>query len=192
MTPIPSSLRAGALAVGGAAVAGTLTAVLLASGTGMADATATGPALAPVAGPAGGLGLVGNAPPVPSRTGPAGCPSGAVPRVTLTGATFAPELTGGTSFVKGRYTITLVGTVDDETGAGIDIRGLRLTLGGKPWTARPTVATRVAPQTSARLVVRGTYTATRTERVDLRTSLGWRWSDHALTHCGTKGLVDDD
>lgn len=190
MTPTPSSLRAGALAVGGAAVAGTLTAVLLASGTGMADATATGPA--PMAGPAGGLGLVGNAPPVPSRTGPAGCPSGAVPRVTLTGATFVPELTGGTSFAKGRYTITLVGTVDDETGAGIDIRGLRLTLGGKPWTARPTVATRVAPQTSARLVVRGTYTAARTERVDLRTSLGWRWSDHALTHCGTKGLVDDD
>jgi len=186
VTPRPPSLRAGALAVGGAAVAGTLTAVLLASGSGTADATATRAAIAPVAG------LVGNAPPVPSRTGPAGCPSGAVPRVTLTGATFAPELTGGTSFAKGRYAITLVGTVDDETDAGIDIRGLRLTLGGKPWTARPTVATRVAPQTSARLVVRGTYTATRTERVDLRTSLGWAWSDHTLAHCGRKGLVDDD
>ena len=41
-------------------------------------------------------------------------------------------------------------------------------------------------------VVRGTYTATRTERVDLRTKLSWRWTDASLTACGTKGLVDDD
>jgi hypothetical protein len=40
--------------------------------------------------------------------------------------------------------------------------------------------------------VRGTYTAARTERVDLRTKLSWRWTDASLTPCGTKGLVDDD
>ncbi len=177
MTLRPPFRRATALAAG-AAAAGALTAALVASGAEGAPA-APGPA----AGPA-----------VASSSGTGGhrCPSGALPRVTLTGATFSPPLAGGTSFVPGRYTITLVGTVDDETGAGIDVRGLRLTVGGRPWTARPTVATRVAPQTSARLVVRGTYTATRTERVDLRTKLSWRWTDASLTACGTKGLVDDD
>jgi hypothetical protein len=50
----------------------------------------------------------------------------------------------------------------------------------------------VAAQTSAPLVVEGTYTATRAERVDLDSTLSWRWTDPALAGCGTKGLVDDD
>jgi hypothetical protein len=180
--PFRSVGRGAPALVAGAAAAGALTTVLVA---------ASGAAGAPAAPAPPTAAARASTTPAAGHRGPA-CPTGALPRVTLTGATFSPPLTGGTSFVKGRYTITLVGTVDDETGAGIDVRGLRLTIGGRPWTARPTVATRVAAQTSARLAVTGTYTATRTERVDLRTKLSWRWTDAALTPCGTKGLVDDD
>jgi hypothetical protein len=120
------------------------------------------------------------------------CPHGAEPRITLTGAQFEPALTHGTSFVPGRYRIRLVGTVDDETGAALDVRGLRLTLGGRPWSAKPVVATRVGAESSARLVVEGEYVARRNERVDLRAELAWRWADPKLSACGSKGLIEDD
>jgi len=178
------------IALGGCAVAGAATAVLLAGG---------GHASAPV--PSGR-----DAPPTPLAAAPAPsirtiagaggsritCPHGAEPRITLTGAEFAPTLKGGTSFVSGRYGIRLHGTVDNETNVPVIVEAVGLTLGGHPWVAKPSVATRIPAQASAVLNVTGTYAATRPERVDLRAHLRWRWADPALAPCGSEGLVEDD
>jgi hypothetical protein len=179
--------------VAGCAVAGTLTAVLLSSGAVASPARPTGavtrqPSTATLPPAPGEVGVV-----VTRSDGTrVTCPHGAEPTVTLTGAQFEPALSGGTSFARGRYRIRLVGTVDDETGAAIDVRGVRFTLGGHAWAGKPAVATRVAANSSARLVVEGEYVARRTERVDLRSHLDWRWADPGLSACGAKGLIDDD
>ncbi len=197
MSPSPGARAVVPGVVAACGVAGTLTALLLSSGGGAAAAPAdaaagtTGasrPAVVTLPRPA--------SPPPIVVTRPDGrrvsCPRGAEPTVTLTGAQFEPALTGGTSFVRGRYRIRLVGAVDDESGAGIDVRGVRLTLGGRAWAGRPIVATRVGAYASAALVVEGEYVARGPERVDLRAQLLWRWSDSGLAPCGTRGLVHDD
>jgi hypothetical protein len=183
--------------VAACAVAGTLTALLLSSGPDAVAARAPGR-------PAGAVQSQPSTATLPPAPGPGDvvvtqtggtkvtCPHGAVPTVTLTGASFEPALTGGTSFVPGRYRIRLVGTVDDETGAAVDVRGVRLTLGGRTWSGKPVVATRVAANSSTPLVIEGGYVAKGTERVDLRAELDWRWADPRLSACGEKGLIEDD
>jgi hypothetical protein len=185
--------------VAACAVAGTLTALMLSSG--LSSGAVAAPTPARPSNAVASQPLTATLPPAPAAGGVVvtradgsrvRCPHGAEPRITLTGAQFEPALTHGTSFVPGRYRIRLVGTVDDETGAAVDVRAVRLTLGGRPWSAKPVVATRVAPDSSARLVVEGEYVAHTKGRVDLRAELAWRWTDSKLSACGSRGLIEDD
>jgi hypothetical protein len=195
MSPFPRSRVVVPGVVAACAVAGTLTALLLSSGA-VAAPTAGRSTSALPAQPS-----TATLPPAPGVSGAVvtradgakvTCPHGAEPTVTLTNASFEPALTGGTSFRPGHYRIRLVGTVDDETGAAVDVRAVKLTVGGRTWSGKPTVATRVAANSSARLVIEGEYVARRTERVDLRAQLDWRWTDPGLSACGEQGLIEDD
>jgi hypothetical protein len=195
VTPVRPPWRAAAVAVAGCAIAGTLTALLLSSSGESAVASPSGGATTTVAGlihepdplPPAERAVV-----VPGRNGTKiVCPHGTEPEVSLTDARFEPALTGGTSFVPGRYRIRLVGTVVNATSQGIDVRGIQLTVGGRPWSAEAVAVTRVSANSSAPLVLEGEYLTRRTERVDVRAELQWRWTDHSLSPCGAKGLADD-
>jgi hypothetical protein len=183
------------LAVAGCGVAGTLTAVLLSSGGDVAQAAPGSPPSA-----AAHVAPRGTPPPVPNEAGvvvkrPDGthvtCPHGTEPGVSMNDAQFQPALTRATTFAPGRYRIRLVGAVANTTTGAIDVKGIRLTVDGRPWRGRVVAVKRLVASSSASLVVEGDYVARRAERVDIRAELDWRWTDPRLSVCGEKGLADD-
>jgi hypothetical protein len=93
---------------------------------------------------------------------------------------------------KGHYHIVVRGTVNNETDAAVVIRTLTATVRGLPWKPRITVATTIAPQSSAALVIDGTFVSTEVGPVDVRTQFDWRWRSTDLTECGGVGLIEDD
>jgi hypothetical protein len=121
------------------------------------------------------------------------CPTGSEPTVMITEANFAPTLTDGSVMAKGRYHIRLRGTVDNETGAAIDVKRLFASVRYGFWPgAQVRVARTIAAQSSARITVDGTYTSKTKGTVRVATHLDWQWHDSGLTGCGENGLVADD
>jgi hypothetical protein len=93
---------------------------------------------------------------------------------------------------KGTYHIILSGTVDNETSGAVAVHELTATVRGLPWKPRITVPRVVAPQSSVRLEIDGTFTSTEVGPVDVRTQFDWRWRSADLTECGGVGLIKDD
>jgi hypothetical protein len=121
------------------------------------------------------------------------CPVGSEPTVMITEATFTPTLTGGAVMAKGAYRIHLRGTVDNETGAAIDVKRLFASVRYDFWPgARIHVAKTIAAQSSARITVDGTYASRTKGTVRVATHLDWQWHDTKLSGCGENGLVADD
>jgi hypothetical protein len=54
------------------------------------------------------------------------------------------------------------------------------------------VTTTIPPQSSAALVIDGTFVSTEVGPVDVRTQFDWRWRSTDLTDCGGVGLIEDD
>jgi hypothetical protein len=121
------------------------------------------------------------------------CPTGSEPTVMITAATFDPPLAGGSVMVAGRrYHIHLSGTVDNETGAAVDVGRLSASVRDVFWPAHITVARKIPAQSSARVSVDGTYTSHSKGAVRVATHLDWHWHDTKLTDCDENGLVADD
>lgn len=121
------------------------------------------------------------------------CPTGSEPTVMITAATFDPPLTGGTVMGAGRrYRIHLSGTVDNETGAAVDVGRLSASVRDVSWPARITVARKIPAQSSVRVTVDGSYTSHSKGAVRVATHLDWHWHDTKLTDCDENGLVADD
>jgi len=121
------------------------------------------------------------------------CPTGSEPTVMITAATFDPPLTGGTVMGAGRrYRIHLSGTVDNETGAAVDVGRLSASVRGVFWPAHITVARKIPAQSSVPVTVDGSYTSHSKGAVRVATHLDWHWHDTKLTDCDENGLVADD
>jgi hypothetical protein len=120
------------------------------------------------------------------------CPTGSVPTVMLTAGRFSPPLILGSTMAKGHYHIVMRGTVANETSAAVAVHRLTATVRGRPWRPRITVAATIPPQSSADLVIDGTFVSTEVGPVDVRTQFDWRWRSADLTECGGVGLVEDD
>lgn len=120
------------------------------------------------------------------------CPTGSVPAVMLTAGRFTPPLIRGSTMAKGHYHIVVRGTVNNETSAAVAVRTLTATVRGLPWKPRITVATTIPPQSSAALVIDGTFVSDVVGPVDVRTQFDWRWRSTDLTDCGGVGLIEDD
>jgi hypothetical protein len=121
------------------------------------------------------------------------CPTGSEPTVMITAATFDPPLTGGSVMVAGRrYRIRLSGTVDNETGAAVDVRRLFASVRDVFWPAHITVVRSIPAQSSVRITVDGSYTSHSKGAVRVATHLDWHWHDTKLTGCDENGLVHDD
>ena len=121
------------------------------------------------------------------------CPTGSAPTVMIMEATFTPSLSGGSIMTKGRYHIRLRGTLDNETGAAVDVRKLIASVRGRFWPgARFTAARTINPQSSVRIVVDGTYLSDAKGPVRVATHLDWDWHAAELADCGENGLVEDD
>jgi hypothetical protein len=121
------------------------------------------------------------------------CPTGSAPTVMITEAVFEPALTGGTIMHKGRYRIRLRGTVNNETGAAIDVRKLIASVRGRFWpSASITTARTIGPQSSERVVLDGTYHSDHKGPVRVGTVFEWQWHAAELADCGENGLVEDD
>ncbi len=119
------------------------------------------------------------------------CPNGTVPMVQIQGASFSPELTGGTSFGVGRYRIRVTGRVANETTAPIVLRSLQITVDGRPW--HQTTAVRTVPaQDFAPISFEGVYDSRSPHRAVVDSRLQWQWQEPALRPCGEEGLVEDD
>lgn len=119
------------------------------------------------------------------------CPHGTEPGVVVSGASFAPTLTGGTSFAVGRYRVTVRGVVANDTAEPITIGGLTPLISGHPWAARVTVASSIPAHSSVKLVIQGTYDSLRTQQVRIDTRLHWRWAEPDLRPCAAFGLIKD-
>jgi hypothetical protein len=137
-----------------------------------------------------------NAEPI-TVTGPDGraisCPVGSEPSVYLTYGSFTPPLTGGTVMAKGRYHIHMRGSVNNETGAAVDIRLLTAAVRGRFWPqAKITVPRSIKPQSSVPIEIDGDYHSTESGSVNVATHLDWRWHSADLAACGAAGLVEDD
>ena len=169
------------------AAAGAVTVLLRAARDASAPAAQTGPPLLP----AGGV-------PAPyTFTDATGhlivCPTGSEPTVMITAATFDPPLTGGSVMVAGRrYHIRLSGTVDNETGAAIDVGRLTASVRGVFWPARIAVTSKIPAQASVPVTVDGSYTSHSKGAVRVATHLDWHWHAPELTDCDENGLVADD
>jgi len=121
------------------------------------------------------------------------CPTGSEPTVMITAATFDPPLTGGSVMLAGRrYHIHLSGTVDNETGAAVDVGRLFASVRDVFWPAHITVARKIPAQSSVRVTVDGSYTSQSKGAVRVATHLDWHWHDTKLTDCDENGLVADD
>jgi hypothetical protein len=120
------------------------------------------------------------------------CPTGSEPTVMISDGRFSPALIQGSTMAKGHYHIVLRGTVNNETSAAVAVRELTATVRGLPWRPRITVARTIAPQSSADLVIDGTFVSTEVGPVDVRTQFDWRWHSADLTDCGGVGLIKDD
>jgi len=121
------------------------------------------------------------------------CPTGSEPTVMITAATFDPPLTGGSVMVAGRrYHIRLSGTVDNETGAAIDVGRLTASVRGVFWPARIAVTSKIPAQASVPVTVDGSYTSHSKGAVRVATHLDWHWHAPELTDCDENGLVADD
>ena len=121
------------------------------------------------------------------------CPTGSAPTVMIMEATFTPALAGGSVMKKGSYHIRLRGTLDNETGAAVDVRKLIASVRGRFWPgARITAARTVDPQSSVRIVVDGAYRSDEQGPVRVATHLDWQWHASDLAGCGESGLVEDD
>jgi len=120
------------------------------------------------------------------------CPVGSEPTVYLTEAIFTPKLVNGSIMKKGRYHIRMRGSVNNETGAAVDLRTLTASVRGRFWDARITVPHTIAPQSSVRVEIDGDYLSTDTGTVHVATHVDWRWHATELTACGDAGLIEDD
>jgi len=120
------------------------------------------------------------------------CPQGSVPAITLSAATFAPQLTHGTTFRAGSYQITLRGVVANETTEPIDVRAVTAWVGGRPWQPRIAVSHVVPAQGSVWIVLTGSFRSSRPQRADVRTELAWQWRSAVLRPCGEEGLIQDN
>lgn len=120
------------------------------------------------------------------------CPTGAVPAIVLTRSTFTPRLAGGTVMSRGRYRISMYGTVHNETSQPITVRSVTVQVDGQPWQPTVSVAGAVPTQSSVELLIEGTYENPRAGTPDIHTDLSWTWQAPELTPCGDKGLVEDD
>jgi hypothetical protein len=120
------------------------------------------------------------------------CPVGSAPSVYITEGTFMPPLVNGSTMKKGRYHIRMRGSVNNETGAAVDIRSLTASVRGRFWDARITVPHLIAAQSSVRVEIDGDYLSTEPGPVDVATHFDWRWHSTDLTACGEAGLIEDD
>jgi hypothetical protein len=121
------------------------------------------------------------------------CPIGSEPAVMITEGTFNPSLVRGSTMNRGRYLIRLRGTVNNETGAAVDVRKIIASVRGRFWpAARITVQHTIPPQSSVPLVIEGAYVSSANGPVAVRTHFDWRWHDADLADCGESGLTEDD
>jgi hypothetical protein len=120
------------------------------------------------------------------------CPVGSAPSVYLTFSSFTPDLVGGTTMKKGRYHIHMRGSVNNETGAAVDVRSMTASVRGRFWTAHITVPRSIKAQSSVPIEIDGDYHSTESGPVDVATHFDWRWHAAELAPCGEAGLVEDD
>jgi hypothetical protein len=120
------------------------------------------------------------------------CPTGAEPTIALAGAAFTPALVDGQLVGKGRYHIRLTGIVQNETSAAIAVSSVTVFINDARWDATVTVASQLAAQTSADLVIEGTYRSPGAGTPSIHTNLNWNWSSADLAPCGDRGLIEDD
>jgi hypothetical protein len=120
------------------------------------------------------------------------CPHGTEPSLIVSAATFAPTLTGGTTFAARRYHVTIRGVVANDTSDPIRIGSVTPLVAGRPWAARVMVAPSVPARSSVGLVVDGSYDSPRAQQARIDSRLRWSWADPGLRSCGTTGLVEDD
>jgi hypothetical protein len=120
------------------------------------------------------------------------CPVGSEPTVYLTEAIFTPKLVNGSTMKKGRYHIRMRGSVNNETGAAVDLRTLTASVRGRFWDARIAVPHTIAPQSSVPVEIDGDYLSADAGTVHVATHVDWRWHSTDLTACGDAGLIEDD
>jgi hypothetical protein len=120
------------------------------------------------------------------------CPVGPEPELSLTAATFNPQLTGGTSFGRGRYRVSVRGTVGNDTTATIRVNAIVMTVNDRPWTGRMRTPQTVRAHGTALLSADGIFDSSATQRASLSAHVSWVWSAAVLRPCGKTGLVEDD
>jgi hypothetical protein len=120
------------------------------------------------------------------------CPTGAEPTIALGGGTFTPALVNGQLMGKGRYHIRLTGMVQNETTSDITVSSVSVFINDVRWDATVTVASQLAAESSADLVIEGTYQSPRAGTPSIHTNLNWNWHSADLASCGDRGLIEDD
>jgi hypothetical protein len=120
------------------------------------------------------------------------CPTGAVPAIALSGGVFTPRLVDGQLIGKGRYHIRLTGFVRNETSATIVIESITVFIDDQRWAATVTVVPGLDAQSSADVVIEGTYQSPRAGTPSIHTNLNWHWRSADLLPCGDAGLIEDD
>ena len=120
------------------------------------------------------------------------CPVGAEPTVDIRNVTFTPRLTAGTRFGKGRYRISLSGSVVNETTSPVRVEGIGLTVGGTPWHASIARPASLGAGDAQPLIVSGVFRSRSAEQAKVAAHLRWSWRDDRLRRCGSRGLITDD
>jgi hypothetical protein len=124
---------------------------------------------------------------------PLECPLGSEPVVNITGATFSPKLTGGTHFHRGRYRISLIGVIANETTSAVLVRGVAPWIESDPWAdATVSAPDRLAANSSGKLVIVGSYQASGSMPARMGAALNWVWAEPRLRPCHDRGLIEDD
>jgi hypothetical protein len=120
------------------------------------------------------------------------CPVGSEPTVDIEQATFTPQLVGGTRLRRGVTSITLHGSVVNETNSPVLVNGISLVAGGRPWHATVGRPTRLGPGESQPLVVHGSLRSAGERPARVAAYLRWQWQAAGVRSCGNRGLIQDD
>jgi len=121
------------------------------------------------------------------------CPTGSMPTVILTAATFDPRPANGSDFLPGTYHVSLSGNVANDTTAAITVESLTTEVDGQPWAAAVSGPWKLGAGEMAPVTAEGTYVvADGPQRPAFGVDLDWQWRDVTLIPCGNARLISDD
>ncbi|MCU1690745.1 MAG: hypothetical protein JWN20_2673 [Jatrophihabitantaceae bacterium] len=120
------------------------------------------------------------------------CPRGTEPEFVISAATFDPLPRNGSQFDPGTYTISLGGSVLNDTSGSIDIKALEPMVNGSAWAASVSGPATVAAGEAESVTISGTLVVQSVlDQPSFGADMQWQWSDATLRPCGAEGLLSE-